>query len=57
MPYNRKPRFMLVISGIRLTFVDDFRLNADYLAHLNSNKDVGGSSGAWPKQKILSLLI
>lgn len=33
---------MLVISGIRLTFVDDFGLNADYLAHLNEKKDVGG---------------
>ena len=33
MPYNRKPRLMLVISGIKITFVDNFELNADYLAH------------------------
>ena len=46
MPYNRKPRFMLVISGIRLTFVDDYILIMDYLVHQNINKDVEDSREA-----------
>lgn len=49
MPNNRKPRFMLVISGIKVTFVDDFELNADYLAHLNKICDVRDSREACPK--------
>lgn len=39
---NRKPRFMLVISGIKITFVDNFELNADYLVHLNVKKTMWG---------------
>ena len=31
---SKKIRFKLSISGIKLTFVDNFRLNADYLVHL-----------------------
>lgn len=49
MPYNRKPRFVLVISGIIITFVDDFRQMADYLAHLNATKGVGDSREACPR--------
>lgn len=42
MPDNRKPRFMLVISGIKLTFVYNFGLTADYLSHLNNNSECEG---------------
>ena len=50
MPDNRKPRLMLVISGIKITFVDNFRQMADYLKHLNETKDGGGSSEACSKR-------
>lgn len=52
MSDSRKPLFKLVISGIKLTFVDNFGLNADYLVHLNrKRKDVGGSREAYPEGK------
>ena len=31
----------LSISGIKLTFVDDFELDADYLVHLSGNEGCG----------------
>ena len=37
---------MLVISGIKITFVNDFRQMADYLVHLSVTKGVGGSREA-----------
>ena len=37
---------MLVISGIKITFVDDFGQMADYLVHLSVTKGVGGSREA-----------
>ena len=52
MSDSRKPLFKLVMSGIKLTFVDNFGLNADYLVHLNrKRKDVGGSREAYPEGK------
>lgn len=57
MPYNRKPRLMLVISGIRLTFVDNFRQMADYLVHLSVTKGVGDSRGACPRNKKMIIKI
>ena len=39
---SKKTRFKLSISGIRLTFVDNFRLNADYLVHLKRKWRVWG---------------
>lgn len=53
MPNNRKQRFMLVISGIKLTFVDNFRQTADYLTHSERNEDVRGSREAWLKINII----
>lgn len=51
MSDSRKPLFKLVMSGIKLTFVDNFGLNADYLVHLNrKRKDVGGSREAYPEE-------
>lgn len=58
MSDSRKPLFKLVISGIRLTFVDNFGLNADYLVHLNrKRKDVGGSREAYPEGKELKNIL
>ena len=46
MPNNRKQRFMLVISGIKLTFVDNFITYCELSCTSEQNKDVEDSREA-----------